>query len=624
MPGLVAAERALFEGRKRVELVRASYSLGDQGLSQNRAASRLGVSPATLSRYRALYETALANGADPVEALAPRNRASGRPRAFKLTRREACELRALRLERGSFALAIEEFAQSPVCEPGTQALILERLDEAARRRKPPVWPRSLRRAGEVTGQEEALYRGKKHAQEQEFTTRRAPIWRDPEGVDRPMVPDLVWESDDYSTNAPYYIEDPERGGVRLCRQMLGTVDAHTYEGLTIEVVGRERDAYRAEDILRHMLRTIDGRGTMPMLWRIERGVWDSGPINGTKLPCGRVWGGLSALFHVEHTFKSKMKAHVEGFWDTLQSKVDHRSATIGRSRGEFELAANNALKINGRKRAVEEAEVRRLGFWAPEECAEVHRRAIAELNERPKQRQALGYISPADLRAQHPDLPARPLPESERWRFCAVKRPATVRGGHVEVKVEHYARSHRFQVNGVEPGVHLDNGYRILVAFDPAAPAEGCHIFNYEEGSRNREGYAFAERLLLAPVEADVPLVNFAGDGDHSGRKRASAAARTEFRAIMPVGRRAYSVSQSYDGEGNVQRTERGAQRPAPQAEETIYQPRAGGGSRGNPGSARKSVKGAAAHAAGGREGRHPEGGERSAAHPLTFMVDDD
>lgn len=531
--------------------MQALAALTAQGCTLAQAAERLGIPAPTLCRWRLAWER---SDRDPI-ALKPKSTNAGRRPDFELSDEETAALRHLRLQRGGLPLAVEEFVRHPACQPETRERILAILDAAARARRAPSWPPSLKRAAHVRPEEEALFRGAKTFQHAQIANRRGLFYRDEAGVDQPMVAEDIWESDDYSCNAPYYIEQEE--GVRLCRQMLCTMDVLTAGWRGVDAVGRERDAYRAEDILRHMLRTIDGQGTMPRIWRLERGTWESQAIDGVKLSDGTIWGGLGALFHVVHVFSSRGKGLIESSFNLLQNCVDHRSATIGRSRGEFEAAAKQHLRINGNKTPTSVAEARKAGFWSALECANEHFTQMTRLNQRPRERGSLGGMHvPEDLRVSRPGI-ARPLPTSERWRFCPVKREATVRGGFVEISVDKYPMSFRFMVNGVSD-VYLENGFRVLVAFDPAEPTGGCHIFNAERGSKNRDGWRFAEKLFLAPAEGEIPQVDLSRTGDFSGRKKANAAARTEFRAIVAPGRKAARVSQLQDGRGNLTKIEVG------------------------------------------------------------------
>lgn len=561
MECLSPTDRALSAARERLEKVHAANRLIDEGWSAGEAAKRLEVSPASLSRWRKAFANAEAKGKNPLEALAPRSTKSGRRPKFTLTEEETKSVRRLVLQRsGSLPLAMEEFVRHPACRPETREVIYAMMDEAAQRRRPVQYPPSLRRAARVTRDEAARFRGRKATQGEEMVNRRALCWVDSEGVERPPMANVLFESDDMSGNAPFYYPDEDRGGFRLGRQILATVDAFTLEGIGVEPIARPKDAYRSEDILRHMLRVIDGRGTLPLLWRLEQGAWASQAVDGVKLPCGRVFGSLTKLFQVQHVVKSKGKPFVEGSFDLIQAITDHHSATIGRSRGEFEDAAKAMGRINGNKQAWSEELVRKNGFVSVRECAELYVQGWQRFNERPKERQGYGYISPADMRARHPG-DVRPLPQGQRWRFCPVKRLATVRGGHVQMQVKDYREPFRFAVNGVVEGLHLENGYRVLVAFDPQEPAAGCWVFNYEEGAINRHGWAYEEHIMMAPLEERTPVVDFSGLHGRENlarRKKANATANAEYRSIVPRGQKPYQVSARHDGEGNFSKIETG------------------------------------------------------------------
>jgi len=254
---------------------------------------------------------------------------------------------------------------------------------------------------------------------------------------------------------------------------------------------------------------------------------------------------------VKHVHKSRNKAYVEGGFDILQKVIDLESLQIGRTRGEFELATKKLAKVQGRKSPFSLEELKGMGFWDIQECADAHARVSAWLNARPKQRQGIGLVSADELRAKSV-VHKRPLPDSERWRFCTVKREATIRRGFVECQVEGYQLSFRFAVNGVEDGVFFDEGYKVLVAFDPAAAHEGCHVFNRESGVRNLYHKSFGELMIVAPQETDLYALDYTGSQEGLGiRKKAAQAARSEFREVANAGKKALKISQAHDGKGN-------------------------------------------------------------------------
>jgi hypothetical protein len=500
------------------------------------------------------WQAKLAAGGE--SALLADYRGCGRPAKFEVDAHESNALRSLVLVRDSQTFAIEEFARThPECRPETREKILAELDRATREHRYPRWPVSLRRAVAVTSEDRALLRGSKHFDALSFSPRKGLFFTDEEGRRVSLRPHTAWVMDDYSTNEPYIVS-AESGAQRLCRQTLAAMDVACDAWLGVEMVGRERDAYRGEDILRFILRCIDGQGTMPLYLMLERGRWDSQSVHGLDLERelgpkfkGRTWGALDELFGIIHGFSSRHKAQLESSFNILQRALAHSGREIGRHASEFERATKDYLAVQaGRKDA------RSAGFLSIEEARQCHWRAMQYLNGRGKHRAATGLVEvPDDLMAMwDAELDARRLPESERWRFLPVKRLATVRGGFVELSVTPYPRTFRFQINGTEGGLYLPGGYRVLVAFDPAMPAMGARICNGETGTANRDARPIGEFLATAPDAQDAPQFDLRGGGyADSGKKKASAAARTAFASINPH-RRGLAVDAQHDGRGTA------------------------------------------------------------------------
>lgn len=476
----------------------------------------------------------------------------GRPEIFALTTEEKNALRELRLKKGSVNLAIEWFQKSPACRPETLRLILKALDDAARRRRAVNWPLSLRRAAYVTVEEQSKLRGAKKYQEVELVTHRGMWWEDENGERVPMRPNSIWESDDMSSNEPFCFVDPETSKAMVGRQTLCTQDVFSASFLSAMPIGRARDAYRAEDIADHLLETVRANG-LPDAWRLERGAWENNMIDGIPLKDGTRWGGLSVLFRVLRTFKSRGKGTIESSFNMLQARLGHESLTIGRKRGEFEKGTKALI----RARLGDESAVRQ--FWSMGEYANAACVAMRAFNATPKKRRAFGrdVVSPDDL-YRTPDR--RECPEAELWRFCPVKREATVRRGNVEVSVLNYPYPFCFRVNGNENSIHLENGYPVLIAFHPGHPERGCHLFNAERGPRNRDGLAFGEFLWVAPFADDSPQYGLSREDQALvARKRANAAVHQEFRNIVGSNAR---VSVVRDSHGRSARVENGTGGP--------------------------------------------------------------
>lgn len=481
----------------------------------------------------------------------------GRKAVIELTEMEVSRLRFWRLTRGSVPLALAEFAKDELCRPEVGQWIIARWREAVNQHRRPSWPMSIRRALFVTEAVKGAFRGEKHLDDTVATERRGNFWRDEEGQDWPLAPNSIFESDDESTNQPYRYTDPATGQERLGRQSLKTIDTCSLKWLGLTHVGRERDAYRVEDIADHFTDIVKACG-LPVLWRVERGVWDNNWLFGIKLDDGTRWGGLDKLFHIRQKHKSRGKANIEGGFGMTQPLRDHGTdggiMSLGHHRGEFENATKHYLRAqSGNEDSLAK-------FWSISESADAELKAFQEANETPRERHAHGgkFITPNEA---YGEPVKREVPASEMWRFCPVKSAKQVTRGVVEIKVPHYPTSFRFRVNGAAGlnGLHFDHGHKVLVAFHPGHPEQGCHLFNADMGSKNREAWAFSQFLGMAEHMPDRPQEDLSGTGDFSTKRREIATVRREFRAITAGTARTIRKSHAQDHLGNVIRQASGA-----------------------------------------------------------------
>ena len=522
----------------RTQLVQQVQALMQRDqLSLRAACSAVGIPPASFLRWSAK----VAQFGTVVDG-----KPTGRPGAFDtLSDDEVHALRHWVLRRGSLPLAIEDFASDPACSPEIRAALQEILDRAARDRKPLVIPPSLRRAGEVTPEEHASYRGSKAASQFEVIERRGLTMKDERGRVLPLVPNAIWESDDMSSNEPFRFVGAD-GQERVGRQSLFTIDVFSARWLGFDAIGRERDAYRVEDIADHMRELVMAWG-LPLVWRLERGVWESHWLHGIDLGNGQTWGGLGELFSIEHTWKSRGKGTVESSFNLLQDLIAGGSETIGRVRGEFEAGTRHYL----RAQAGNAESLRR--FWSLQQYAEAMAAAMDRFNQRPKKRLAHGHdlVVAEELYAT---ATRRECPADQLWRFCPLKKLATVRNGALEVtETVHYRQTFRYRVNGMVDGLYLPHGLRVAIAFHPGHPERGMHVFNADSTPLNREGWPMGEPLVLGEFMPFVHNVDLSDEaGDFSKRKKANAHVRGEFRQIASAGQAARKVSTARDGTGNA------------------------------------------------------------------------
>lgn len=469
-------------------------------------------------------------------------KSNGRPRALEFSEAEANLARYYRLKKESLDVAAWFFIRSDKTYQDSDELIVrpetaealrfheEKAATCASRRT--SWPMSVKRAFHVTDEERALHEGRKAHQQVEMITRRGMFETLEDGTQKQIIPGNVWELDDYSTNQPYWHECPESGKVSVNRQVLAAKDLCASLWLGFDHIGRERDAYRAEDVLRFIERLVRSHG-IPEKLRLERGIWESSGVHGLKVGDHR-WGDLRDLMVIEHVFKSKSKSIIEGGFNFLQRWLGHSGIDIGRKRGQFESASK---KLRQSRNVTTDA--RKLGFLSILKSSDKHEAAGRELNRRPAMRAHLNErVSPEDLVARL-GWHTKPLSEDDAWYFFPCKQARVVKAGQVRVAPGGGWAPIYFTVNGIIDGLHLETDHKVLVACDPARPELGARVVNADDSAKNRQGFGMHEVLLAsAPYFGLAPQFSAAKElSPHlEARKNATAAARTSFRAIVAHG----------------------------------------------------------------------------------------
>lgn len=502
-----------------------AMNLIESGMSCKMAAGRLKVPNATLARW---VKRVADCGGDVEEALEPQP--TGRPVMFEPNNFEINLARWYRLTKESLPTAAWFFARDERVRPEICEVVFAIEERALASGKIEHWPDSIRRAFRVTAQEKADFRGKKHAQQEEMVTRRGMFELLADGSQREILPGECWELDDYSANQPYVFKDPVTGEHLLGRQVLACRDLSAARWLGFDHIGRERDAYRGEDVLRFIHRLVMAWGK-PRRLRLERGTWESAAVHGiTVKDTDFRWGDLRDIMLIEHVFKSKAKGIIEGGFNVLQRWLGHTGTDIGRVRGEFEEAAKRLRQAQSTG-----ADPLALGFLTQEASSIAHEDAAALINSRPMKREHLdARVSPDDLVARH-GWNTVPLAESEQWYFLPYKKQCTVRAGTVNLSPGNGWPKMYFKLNGMREGVHFENGHQVLIACDPARPDLGAYVCNCDQTARNRSGWKMGEWVLTTGPEMGLaPQFNASGilSPHLAARKKATAAAATTFRAI--------------------------------------------------------------------------------------------
>lgn len=494
-------------------------------------------------------------------------------------------LRNTRLRSNSDSLALLIGADHPECPP-------EFSDWIQNRDSNHDIPPALRRMLRTTKQVEDRYRGPRTYDLNAFVDQRSMTEIMPDGSEREIQPGDYWELDDMSVNFPFWYEDQtgltrssQKQGASVGRQCLIAADVASGKWLGYVLIGRPRDAYRAQDILRFLRMLFEEHGLPRRGLRLERGIWKSKIIKGNETiiqdeaaketlsgsegavdPDGErtlVFGGLTELgIGIEYVYKPGQKGFIESNFNWLQSimsVIDQRGGprNIGRRRGEFEAATKHLLRATA-------------GVRHPGKLGFAH---IDQLDERMEQcmRWANGTRKEGRLQRGVPDEkwdaaiaadPLAPLQAEKRWIFLPDHAELRIRQGCVRPS----RLGSKLQFCDPDLFADLGNGYRVFVRFDATEPSAGAAIFNAHASTEsvNRHGHSVGKWLGHAAYVGDAPqFCGHAGWDDAEAKemkKRYHDFSRTAGRALG-VGRAA-SRREQRDGTGNVSRVERNVAKP--------------------------------------------------------------
>jgi hypothetical protein len=500
---------------------------------------------------------------------------------------------------GSARLALLRFADDELC-PAPLGMMLRRGAQ----------PRPLMAIIRViTPELEALDRGPGHYQGT-ITGLRALEEELQNGQRVPLRPGDVWELDDMSTNYPFWFECQGVGkhSSVLGRQGLYCGDVASSKWLGVELVGRPRDAYRAEDILRFLRKLMQAYGK-PRRLRIERGVWRARVIKGwseegtdgtegtegtegTKVEGmdeaeqALLQDGLKALgIEVIYCYTPGQKGWIESNFNRLQQVlptfVGREAVNIGRHGGEYEEAAKRVRQAHDGVH-----HPRELGFLHIDRAADLLTTAMEWIGS--TTRESRGGTIPNEVwDGWVTEHPLAPVTGTDLAVFLPEIREVTLRLGHA------WCQHDRQQFGFINPEVFADlgQGYRVTVRFDPSEPSLGAAIYNRETSSANRAGLQVGQFICWADFHEAAPMFS-AVKGEQPGQdlvKRFRAFHRTAFRAMGGRLTPAISRAEVRDGRGNVGKVE-GRRQKAEVGEEEVGDGRNGRNGRNGTGRSSRVV----------------------------------
>ena len=482
--------------------------------------------------------------------------------SLNISGEERNKLRQLVLKCDSIPFALEAFADLP----DTREELRELINRHRSRRN---YPRILRRAAMTTPEERDLARGPKCFHLHMSTQLRTNTWVDSAGVEHELRGGDIFECDDMSLNQPFWYEWPYGGdrlsdmfGVRLGRQMLASIDTATGKWLGFDLIGRVRDAYRAEDVVRFLGRICDTAGVPRLGFRLERGVWASRSVRGVKGVRDdgerEVFASIRDAVAIHYVYRPKAKGIIEGSFDMLQTILSLSGIQIGRERGEYEKATAAMLKCADGRMHPQKA-----GFPHINEIAQRVADAMQTADDRPKMGRLLKGIPQERFDTDVTSAPLLAVPEEQRHLFLPVKKLARIDGTFARVKAPHYAHTFSFAVP--DRLALLGRGYRLLVCFDPADPHAGARVFDAESADGLHFDSVAGQSYGIFAFAPDAPQMNFSNAEKSGQGKSYSAAARTHFRATGMRQGTGASIDQVADGHGSSTRIARGLNIAAPE-----------------------------------------------------------
>lgn len=543
-----------YNQHQKAELVaQADAMMSNEGISQNYAAAKLGVTGAQILKWRRMLQSG------GLSALKNKYQNCGRRPMYVPTAEESAALREYVLNtdptsglRVNKILAAQLFARDIRCSEKLRA-ILEPLG-AERRTLPP----SIAKAMQIRKSDKDLYRGPKRAALQGIFTPRDMTWTI-DGEVKTLRPGDIFESDDMTLNGMFWVpweSDSDKCAARYgCRvfraQLLPWLDIASGCFVAYSLILRESDAYKADDIrwaINHLFNSVG----VPRVLRLEHGSWASNAVEAIEKDL--------AVCRIVHAKTAKGKI-IEGRFNQLQRICAVNEVHLGRKRGEFEEANSDWMAYRqGRKDP-------RKALPSLEETAKRLDAAFDFLNNKPVNGENYGstnakklYDLPYWIPQQICDKyyldnprPRKPTIE-EMYVVLPVRREVTIRHGMARIVVKDFGGVYYFHSPEF---ARLGDGWPIAVHFDPSEPENGAGIVSLRDTSdpRNNLGIQCGSFIAKADYVERVPQV-CVGSGDTLGFERAKRHAKLAhmlYREIVPVHRkRGVTIHDYFNGEDST------------------------------------------------------------------------
>ena len=458
------------------------------------------------------------------------------------------------------------YAKSRKCErPELRDVILRHRKS---RHNMPEW---LMRAATLPANAQLKETGERRYRAEAFSVKRGGFEIMDDGNQREIEAGDWWLFDDMSQNNPFWFENvladeddelARKQQVSICRQSLMAMDLRSGRWLGCELIGRSRDSYRAEDILRFFFRLFVLYGLPRRGIILENGIWRCKVIVGnrdklveiSKEDQERVVSGLRALgIEVRHAIDAKGKALIESgfrhYQNLAAASID--GLYIGRGIGDYERGMKQFVRA--RSGVVHPSGVNMLHI----ERANVEASRVMGLcNEMQKEGDIQNGVPDEVWDRSVAAKPLAPMPMDKLYVLMPTQRELKVRAGYVRPTVNgrelSFINAERFAI--------LGNDYRLRVHFDASDPTLGAWVFNLETSTQNTAAYKVGQFVCKADFAEESPQVAPAGylDDNIRRRKAFNGAVRIAFSLPARSGQKVATAHEVRDGRGKVLRVEHG------------------------------------------------------------------
>ncbi len=515
----------------------------------------------------------------------------GRKASGYVTEQEGKDIRSFvrRSKEHHRVTGLLHYARSPKCvRPELRAEILRHRKS---RHNMPEW---LMKAATLRPNDRLKQIGERSYRAEAFYVQRGGFEIIGEGMVREIEAGDWWLFDDVTQNHPFWFENvlededddlARKQKVSICRQSLMAMDFRSGRWLGCELVGRSRDSYRAEDILRFFFRLFTIYGLPRRGIILERGIWKSKVIVGTREKTvtipeeeqERVIDGLAQLgIEVRHALDAKGKALIESGFRHYQDNcaIAFDGLYVGSEKNPCERGMKQFMRA--RSGVVHPTRVNMLHI---DRASEENAREMNECNTLRKEGEIQNGVPDEVWDRSLVAKPLRPMPMDKLPVFLPTRREATIRGGHVRPKVN---GSMVGFINAPE-FAWLGEGYHVRVHFDASEPTLGAWVYNQETSTLNARNYKVGEFICYAEFAELAPAVAPAGYVDDNIRRRKAynaASVRIAFAPPARAGQKIVTVREARDGQGGVVRVEAGAQIAPADGTEILQLPRRRGSPR--------------------------------------------